>query len=76
MKRSRRPRDPNQLCKLVVDIATEEAAHDPEPQPDTPVIHARRKGVRKGGKARARTLSGRRRRAIAKWVARARWQRR
>lgn len=75
MKRPRRPRDPNQLAKLIVDMATGEAPRDPEPQPETPTIRARRKGGKKGGKARARKLSARRRRAIAKKAALKRWSR-
>jgi hypothetical protein len=52
-KRPRRPRDPNQLAKLIVDMATGAAARDPEPKPETPLTEARRKGGLKGGKARA-----------------------
>lgn len=75
-KRPRRPRDPNQLAKLIVDMATGEAPRDPEPQRETPATAARRKGGVKGGKARARKLSGNKRRAIAKKAAQARWHRR
>jgi hypothetical protein len=73
MKRLRRPRDPNQLAKLIVDMATGEAPRDPAPKPDTPAIEARRKGGRKGGKARAKKLSATKRRRIAKKAARVRW---
>jgi hypothetical protein len=72
-KRPRRPKDANQLAKLIVDMATGEAARDPEPKPETPATEARRKGGLKGGKARARALSARKRTAIAKKAARARW---
>jgi len=75
MRKPRRPRDPNQLAKLIVDMATGETPRDPEPKPDTPAIQARRKGGRKGGKARAKKLSAARRRRIAKGAARARWGR-
>jgi hypothetical protein len=61
------------LAKLIVDMATGEAERDPEPKPDTPLTEARRKGGLKGGKARARTLPAKKRRAIAKKAARARW---
>jgi hypothetical protein len=73
MKRPRRPRDPNQLAKLIVDMATGDAARDPEPKPDTPLIEARRKGGLKGGKARAKKLPARKRALIARRAARARW---
>lgn len=73
MKRPRRPRDPNQLAKLIVDMATGEAPRDPEPTSETPATQARRRGGRKGGRVRARKLSPKRRLAIAKKAARARW---
>jgi hypothetical protein len=72
-KRPRRPRDPNVLAKLIVDIATGEAPRDPARQPDTPATTARRKGGVKGGKARARKLPAKKRAAIARKAARARW---
>jgi hypothetical protein len=74
MKRPRRPRDPNVLAKLIVDMATGEVPREPKPRADTPAIEARRKGGRKGGKARAKTLSSRKRREIARMAARARWK--
>lgn len=73
LKRPRRPRDFAQRAKLIVDMATGQAPKDPEPQPDTPATAARRKGGRKGGRARAKTLSNRKRREIARKAARARW---
>jgi hypothetical protein len=69
MKRPARPRDPNQLAKLIVDISTGEA---PNERP-APVNEARRKGGLKGGKARAKKLSAKKRTAIAKKAARSRW---
>ncbi len=65
-----------QLAKLIGDIATGGVPNDsPRPQPETPEAEARRKGGLKGGKARAKKLSGKKRRAIAKKAARARWRR-
>ncbi len=69
-RRSRRPRDPNQLAKLIVEMATGEAPREPEPQPETPATEARRKG----GKARAKKVSPRKRKAIAREAAKARWR--
>jgi len=73
MKLPRRPRDPNQLAKLIVDIATGEAPRDPEPQPETPATSGRQMGEQKGGKARARKLSAVARTRIARKAATARW---
>jgi hypothetical protein len=69
MAKPKRPRDPNQLAKLIADIATGEIPNLKPAQPQEP----RRKGGVKGGKARARTLSERKRKDIAKKAARARW---
>jgi hypothetical protein len=68
-KRPARPRDPNVLAKLVVDIATGEAKNI-KPARAT----ARRKGGVKGGRARADQLTPEQRREIAKVAARARWK--
>jgi hypothetical protein len=74
-KRPRRPRDPNRLAKLIVDMATGEVPRDPEPQPDSQAVAAKRQGGRKGGKARARRLSATKRTAIARNAAQIRWAR-
>lgn len=70
-KRPMRPRDPNQLAKLILDIATGERENV---KPVTPKA-GQRKGGLKGGKARAKKLSARARKQIAKAAARARWRR-
>lgn len=67
--RPNRPRDPNQLAKLILDIATGEKENV---RPAAPKV-GQRKGGLKGGKARAKALSPRKRKAIAKKAARARW---
>jgi hypothetical protein len=72
MAKPKRPRDPNQLAKLIVDLATGEATEPPIPPP-TPASEARRKGGLKGGRARAKALHSKRRRAIARKAAKARW---
>jgi hypothetical protein len=69
-KRPKRPRDPNALAKLIVDIATGEAENV---KPEAP-REAQRKGGLKGGKARARKLGAARRARIARAAARARWR--
>ena len=71
--RPKRPRDPNQLAKLIVDMTTGAVPNDSPKQPDTPATEARRKGGLKGGKARKASLSMSRRKRIARKAARARW---
>lgn len=73
-KRPHRPRDPAQLAKLIGDIATGEV-QEPYQAPETPATQARRKGGLKGGKARAKKLSQKRRKEIARTAARRRWAR-
>ena len=71
-KPSRRPRDPAQLAKTIVDIATGEA-EDPisESKKSAPKGRA---GGRMGGPARSRTLSAEERADIARIAAEARWK--
>lgn len=68
----KRPRDPNQLAKRVVDIAT---GNMPPDAPDRRDANAVAMG-KKGGPARAAKLTAARRSEIAKKAARARWKRR
>ena len=71
-KRPKRPRDPNQLAKLIVDISTGELPND---SPRTnPTTEPQRRGGVKGGPARAKKLSPTKRKAIARKAARARWR--
>jgi hypothetical protein len=77
--RPKRPTDANQLGKLIVDIATgakpaEEVASPPEDDGKNPAaVSLGRLGGLKGGPARAKTLSKKRRADIAKRAAKARW---
>lgn len=64
----KRPRDANQLAKLIVDVATGEV-DDLAPKK----AEGQRKGGLAGGKARAKALSAEERREIAKKAAAARW---
>lgn len=59
-----RPRDPNQLAKRIVDLATGEV--------DEPTTGSARGS--KGGKARAAALTAEERRTIARKAAAARWK--
>jgi len=74
----KRPRDPNQLGKLIVDLATGEADAEAEDKgaDDSKNPHAvalGRLGGQKGGVARAKSLSKTKRQEIARKAARARW---
>jgi hypothetical protein len=77
-KRPRRPRDPNQLAKRIVDIATGEAEDTDSPTPPDPnknphAVELGRLGGKKGGRVRAERLSAEERSAIARNAARSRW---
>lgn len=70
----KRPRDPNQLAKLITAIATgdvQDAVTDDGR--DLAAVLLGRRGGLKGGRARAEALSPDRRREIAKKAAAARW---
>jgi hypothetical protein len=74
-KSPKRPRDPAQLAKLIVDIATGEV-EDREPTPEErgkdPAAAAMGK---KGGSARAKSMTPERRADIARKAAQKRWKR-
>ena len=60
----KRPRDTNQLAKLMVDMTTGQVPNDSFDEPS---------GRAKGGHARAASMSADRRREIARKAAAARW---
>ncbi len=70
---AKRPRDPNQLAKLVVDISIGEAKDIAKDKKQQKPKRGRAGGLR-GGKARAKSLSREERREIAKLAAQARWK--
>ena len=77
--KKKRPRDFAQRAKMIVDIATGEI-EDREPTPeeqgkDPAAVSLGRRGGLKGGKARAASMSPKRRAEIAKKAAEARWKR-
>lgn len=72
IKHPKRPRDPNQLGKLIVDLSVG-AVKEAEPVVDSPTVQFARLGGLKGGKARAITLTVERRREIARIAAEKRW---
>jgi hypothetical protein len=73
-KHPKRPRDVNQLAKLIVDISTGNAPPEEPGPPKNPAAVALGKlGGAKGGPARAAKLTPARRKAIAKKAAAKRW---
>jgi hypothetical protein len=80
-RKLKRPRDPNQLGKLIVDIATgqvrDEAPARPAPEEegkDPAAVSLGRRGGLKGGPARRKKLTPEERSQIAARAARARWR--
>lgn len=66
-KHPKRPRDPNQLAKMIADIAIGEVE-------ESPLASTRgQAGGLVGGKARANSLDPQRRQQIAQKAANARW---
>jgi hypothetical protein len=72
---AQRPRDPNQLAKLIVDIATGDAEDTVSSKKKVTSVRGRSGGL-KGGKARAQRLKAEDRQRIARQAAKARWKKR
>jgi hypothetical protein len=72
MKKVKLPRDMSQRAKMIVDLATGEK----EAPPSSYMAKIGRKGGKKGGPARAASLSPEKRSEIAKKAAAARWSKR
>ncbi len=82
--KGKRPRDPNQLAKWIVDCSTggaPEEAKAPEAPASAPVNLSEymaaigRKGGQIGGKRRLKTMTAAERHKVAAKAARARWKR-
>ena len=71
--RPKRPRDPNQLGKLIVDLSVGNADDSKNMPNDSGKDPAAMALGKKGGKARAAKLSPKQKSAIAKKAAKARW---
>jgi hypothetical protein len=71
MANPKRPRDPNERAKLIVDIAT---GGSDEPKAPSESPRGRLGGLR-GGRARSEKLSPEERSEIARKAARVRWER-
>lgn len=69
-KTPKRPRDPNQLAKLIVDIATGDQTETlPSPKDEAAAALGR-----KGGAARAASMTPERRAEVARKAAAERWR--
>lgn len=76
-KKPKRPKDTNQLAKSIVDLATGETEEPKKDEGKNPAAVALgRLGGLKGGKARAKKLTTKRRSEIAKKAAKKRWEKR
>lgn len=71
--KKKRPRDMNQLAYQIVQEATGQAPPEPEDTRNPAAVALSKLGASKGGKARAEKLTRKRRLAIAKKAALARW---
>lgn len=74
MAKIKRPTDTNQRAKSIVDIATGENEDTADLKGKNPAaVELGRLGGQKGGKARAASLTSKKRSEIAKKAAAARW---
>lgn len=71
--RPKRPSDPSLLARQIVEEAIGEPL-TPKPEKNPAAVALGRLGGLKGGKARAESLSAKKRSEIAKKAAKARWQ--
>jgi hypothetical protein len=77
MAKPKRPRDPNQLAKLIVDIATGDIQDaDPDAGKNPAAVALGKLGGKKGGTARAKGMTKKQRQQSAKKAAKARWSKR
>jgi hypothetical protein len=74
VKSPKRPRDPNQLAKLVTELATTGGDDSPAEPANGSAAQLGRLGGLRGGKARAEKLAPEERQRIARAAAVARWK--
>ena len=75
MPEKRPPKDANELAKYILDVTTGEAEKIEPPKKNPAAVALAALGASKGGKARAKSLSSKKRKAIATKAAKARWTR-
>lgn len=73
-KKSTKSRDVNQMAKNIIDQMTGDAPREFPPVKNAAAVELGRRGGLKGGKARAKALSAKKRKEIAKKAAAARWK--
>ncbi len=73
MSKPKRPRDPNQLAKFIVEMSTGQLPPPVSPEKNAAAVELGRLGGLKGGRARALSLSAAKRKQIATKAADARW---
>jgi hypothetical protein len=73
MPEKRPPKDANELAKYILDVTTGEAEKIEPPRKNPAAVAMAALGASKGGKARAKSLSSKKRKAIATKAAKARW---
>ncbi|RUW02278.1 MULTISPECIES: histone H1 [unclassified Mesorhizobium] len=74
-KHPKRPRDPNQLAKSIVDLATGDAPAE-EDSKNKAAVELGRRGGKIGGRVRADRMSAEERADAARLAASARWRKR
>jgi hypothetical protein len=74
-KHPKRPRDPNQWAKQMVDIVAGEIEDSTPTEKDPEAVKRGRLGGLKGGKARAKKMTPQERKASALKAIRSRWSR-
>lgn len=67
------PRDPNQLAKMIADMAWGEAEPEPEKVKNPEAVALGKLGGAKGGKARAAKMTPKERSEASRKAAAARW---
>jgi len=73
MPTKRPPKDANELAKYILDVTTGDAEKIEPPKKNPAAVALASLGASKGGKARAKNLSKKRRKEIATQAARSRW---
>lgn len=69
------PRDPNELARYILDVTIGDEEKIEPAKKNAAAVALGKLGASKGGKARAEKLSTKKRQAIAKKAAKARWKR-
>ena len=74
MPAKRPPKETNLLAKYILEVTTGETEKIEPPVKNAAAQALSKLGASKGGKARAKNLTAKKRKAIAKKAAEARWQ--